>query len=74
MRHEMLNFVTSTQDYVTTQVLDLSWSEFESELSDPDKVFSVDSLYDAHQRYIKKALFRYLPFAVNTVCFLAPSL
>ncbi len=75
----MLNFVISTQDYVTSQVgnlnavgigmallkqvsrwqvLDVSWLEFESDLSDADKVFSLDTLYTAHQRYIKKAVFR----------------
>ncbi len=56
MRHEMLNFVTAMQIYVTTQVLEVSWEEFQKEIS--DKVTSVDSLHDAHAKYVNKALFR----------------
>ncbi|XP_059096465.1 gamma-tubulin complex component 6-like isoform X2 [Tigriopus californicus] len=56
MRHEMLNFVTITQDYVTTQVLDVSWGEFEKAIR--EQVKSLDSLYDAHMKYLNKILFR----------------
>ncbi len=37
----------------------MSWSEFESELNNGEKVYSLDTLYEAHQRYLKKALFRF---------------
>ena len=56
MRHDMLNFVNVTQDYVKTQVLDVSWAEFERDIQ--DKVNSLDSLYEAHMRYLTKALKR----------------
>lgn len=58
MRHEMSNFVTTVQDYVTNQVLDVTWGEFESEVADGRRVASVDSLHEAHSRYLRKALFR----------------
>ena len=56
MRHEMLNFVTVTQNYVTTQVLDVTWAEFMTELT--EKVRSLDGLYDSHMKYLQKAFFR----------------
>eukprot|EP00095_Tigriopus_kingsejongensis_P012337 maker-scaffold198_size266703-snap-gene-0.22 protein:Tk12337 transcript:maker-scaffold198_size266703-snap-gene-0.22-mRNA-1 annotation:"gamma-tubulin complex component 6" len=56
MRHEMLNFVTITQDYVTTQVLDVSWEEFGNSIR--DQVKSMDSLHEAHMKYLNKILFR----------------
>ena len=56
MRHSMLNFVSATRDYVTGQVLDVSWKEFTDRLG--DDVDSVDALYDAHNAYIAKAMFR----------------
>lgn len=56
MRHDMLNFVNVTHAYVTTQVLEVTWDEFERDLR--EKVDSVDSLYEAHAKYINKALFR----------------
>jgi gamma-tubulin complex component 6 len=56
MRHDMLNFITVTQNYVKTMVLDVTWEEFQKELE--EKVTSVDSLYSAHVRYLNKALFR----------------
>lgn len=56
MRYEMLNFVTVTQNYVTTQVLDVTWNEFMAAIN--EKVFSVDSLYSAHGKYLHMAMFR----------------
>ncbi len=46
MRHDMLNFVTVTQNYVKNMVLDVTWEEFQTELE--ERVKCVDSLYDAH--------------------------
>ena len=56
MRHEMLNFVTITLDYVTTQVLGVSWTEFERNLR--EKVDSLEGLYEAHMKYLNKIIFR----------------
>ena len=60
MRHAMLNFVAATRDYVAGQVLDVSWKEFTDALE--DAVDSVDALYEAHNAYVAKAVFRYILF------------
>ena len=56
MRHDMLNFVTITQNYITRQVLDVTWSEFMTEIA--ENVHSVDSLYSGHMKYLNRAMFR----------------
>lgn len=56
MHHDMLNFINGIQAYVKCQVLNLSWVEFQHELV--EKVTSVDSLFDAHLRYINRAMKR----------------
>ncbi|XP_040564323.1 gamma-tubulin complex component 6 [Lepeophtheirus salmonis] len=58
MRNEMLNFITVAQGYISTQVLDLCWQEFQEDLE--NKVKSLDELYEAHEKYLNKALFRCL--------------
>ncbi|CAB4062096.1 TUBGCP6 [Lepeophtheirus salmonis] len=58
MRNEMLNFITVAQGYISTQVLDLCWQEFQEDLE--NKVKSLDELYEAHEKYLNKALFRFL--------------
>ena len=35
---------------IPPQVLDVTWEEFQAEIANPEKVFSVDSLYEAHIR------------------------
>ena len=57
IRHEMLNFVRNLHAYVATQVLEVSWLEFQENLN--NKVTSLDELIEVHNKYINKALFRY---------------
>jgi len=58
IRHEMLNFVRNLHSYVTAQVLEVSWMEFQDNLC--RKVTNVDDLIMFHNKYINRVLFRCL--------------
>jgi len=58
MRHEMLNFLRNLHSYVTAQVLEVSWMEFQSNLT--LKVSCLDELISYHVKYINRILFRCL--------------
>ena len=58
MRHEMLNFLRNLRDYVASQILEISWLEFQDNLL--HKVTCLDDLIAVHEKYLKRALFRCL--------------
>jgi len=58
IRHEMLNFVRNLHSYVSTQVLEVSWMEFQENLT--NKVSSLDDLINYHTKYLNRVLFRCL--------------
>jgi len=58
MRHEMLNFVRNLHSYVTSQVLEVSWIEFQENLH--NKVTNLDELILWHNKYMNRVLFRCL--------------
>ncbi|XP_005101891.1 gamma-tubulin complex component 6 [Aplysia californica] len=57
-RQEMEHFVKMMQGYITTQVIHVSWQEFQSDLAQP--IAGLDQLHQIHQNYINKALSRCL--------------
>ena len=58
MRHEMMHFIRNLNDYVTSQVLEISWREFQDNLM--TKVTCLDDLITMHEKYLNRALFRCL--------------
>ena len=58
MRHEMMNFLRNLHAYVSCQVLEVSWLEFQDNLS--LKVTCLDDLISLHEKYLQRALFRCL--------------
>ena len=56
MRHEMLVFVSSVQNYVKNQALDHCWAEFEAELAE---IGDIDAIFEAHSKFVNKVIFRY---------------
>ena len=58
MRHEMLNFLRNLRDYVASQILEISWLEFQDNLL--HKVTCLDDLITVHERYLNGVLFRCL--------------
>ena len=58
MRHEMMHFMRNLQDYVASQVLEISWLEFQDNLL--HKVKCVDDLIVMHEKYLNRAIFRCL--------------
>ncbi|XP_013775974.1 gamma-tubulin complex component 6-like isoform X2 [Limulus polyphemus] len=57
-RHEMQHFARVMQSYLASQVLQLTWHEFQLALK--QKVHSLDDLREAHVAYLQKACFRCL--------------
>lgn len=57
-RHELQHFSSVMHSYITNQLFNLSWQEFEHELQ--HKVHGVDELIHAHQCFIERAIFRCL--------------
>jgi len=57
MRHEMMHFMRNLHDYVASQVLEISWMEFQENLN---KVSCLDDLIMMHEKYLNRALFRCL--------------
>jgi len=58
MRHEMMNFLRNLHAYVSCQVLEVSWLEFQDNLT--NKVTCLDDLISLHEKYLQRALFRCL--------------
>lgn len=58
MRHEMLNFLRNLRDYVASQILEISWLEFQDNLM--HRVTCLDDLIKVHEKYLNRALFRCL--------------
>ena len=58
MRHEMMHFIRNLHDYVTSQVLEISWQEFQDNLL--NKVTCLDDLIATHEKYLNRAIFRCL--------------
>ena len=58
MRHEMMHFIRNLHDYVTSQVLEISWLEFQDNLL--NKAKCLDDLIAIHEKYLNRALFRCL--------------
>ena len=58
MRHEMLNFLRNLRDYVASQILEISWLEFQDNLL--HRVTCLDDLITVHEKYLNRALFRCL--------------
>merc|ERR1719384_2353390 len=54
----MLNFLRNLRDYVASQVLEISWQEFQDNLL--NKVTCLDDLIAIHEKYLNRALFRCL--------------
>ncbi|KAH9507222.1 Gamma-tubulin complex component 6 [Bulinus truncatus] len=57
-RQEMQHFVKMMQGYITSQVIHVSWQEFQADLSQP--INGLDQLCALHKRYVNRALFRCL--------------
>ncbi|XP_061418726.1 gamma-tubulin complex component 6 isoform X2 [Lethenteron reissneri] len=54
-RHEMQHFVKVIQGYIMTQILHVSWSEFQANLK---TVKNLDDLHRIHAEYLNTAIFR----------------
>ncbi|GFN97087.1 gamma-tubulin complex component [Plakobranchus ocellatus] len=53
-RQEMEHFVKAMQGYITSQVIHVSWQEFQTKLAQPAE--GLDQLRTRHQRYVDKAI------------------
>ncbi|RUS78668.1 hypothetical protein EGW08_013556 [Elysia chlorotica] len=53
-RQEMEHFVKAMQGYITSQVIHVSWQEFQTELAQP--IAGLSQLQTRHQRYVDKAV------------------
>ncbi|GFR77494.1 gamma-tubulin complex component 6 [Elysia marginata] len=53
-RQEMEHFVKAMQGYITSQVIHVSWQEFQAELAQP--IAGLSQLQARHQRYVDKAV------------------
>jgi len=58
MRHEMINFLSNLHAYISCQVLEITWLEFQENLA--NKVTCLDNLIEVHEKFISKAVFRCL--------------
>ena len=58
MRHEMMHFIRNLHDYVASQVLEISWQEFQDNLL--HRVTCLDQLVATHEKYLNRAIFRCL--------------
>lgn len=56
-RHEMQHFVHNLEGYLSNQILNVTWSEFQEGLLN---VRSLDNLHNQHTDYLRKAIFRSL--------------
>lgn len=56
-RHEMQHFVHNLESYLSNQILNVTWSEFQEGLLN---VTSLDDLHNQHAEYLRKAIFRSL--------------
>ncbi|XP_022783914.1 gamma-tubulin complex component 6-like [Stylophora pistillata] len=56
-RHEMQHFVHNLEGYLSNQILNVTWSEFQEGLLN---VRSLDDLHNQHSDYLRKAIFRSL--------------
>ena len=54
----MMHFMRNLHDYVASQVLEISWLEFQDNLL--NKVTCLDELIMMHEKYLNRALFRCL--------------
>jgi hypothetical protein len=54
----MQQFFKVLQGYLTTQLMHISWHEFQQQLH--DAVHSVDDLRTAHDSYLDSCLFKYV--------------
>eukprot|EP00117_Sycon_ciliatum_P049471 scpid60207/ scgid2446/ Gamma-tubulin complex component 6 len=55
-RHEMQHFVQSVEGYLSDQVIQVSWKEFQVDLA--EEAFDLDRLIHCHSEYLRKLLFR----------------
>jgi hypothetical protein len=55
MRQEMYHFVVTLQNYLTNQISDVSWNEFQHNLT---KVESFEDVIDVHTKYIDAVITR----------------
>jgi hypothetical protein len=62
----MQQFFKVLQGYLTTQLMHISWHEFQQQLH--DAIHSVDDLRAAHDSYLDSCLFKYV-FALTTELF-----
>jgi hypothetical protein len=56
-RQEMQLVVKVMQEYISHQIVDVTWQEFQNALS--KHVHNVDELHQEHNKYLDNALFRY---------------
>ncbi|WAR25208.1 GCP6-like protein [Mya arenaria] len=57
-RQEMQLFVKVMQEYISHQIVDVTWQEFQTALA--SEIRSLDDLHEAHNTYLNNALFRCL--------------
>ncbi|XP_074657385.1 gamma-tubulin complex component 6-like [Tubulanus polymorphus] len=57
-RHEMDHFVHTMQGYLSTQVIHVTWKQFQEDLD--NNVQNLDDLHERHSEYLNKAIFRCL--------------
>ena len=55
-RQEMQHFVKVMQSYISHQIVDVTWQEFQQALS--KDVHNLDDLHDIHCQYLDNAIFR----------------
>ena len=55
-RHEMQHFAKVIEEYIASQVIDVSWHEFQSNLG--TQINSFDDLIQCHADYLKRCLAR----------------
>ena len=53
--HEMQHYLSAIQNYISNQVINLSWEEFQKRL---DAVKTIDELLQAHMDYLRSAMTR----------------
>uniref|UniRef100_A0A8C6Q744 Tubulin gamma complex component 6 n=1 Tax=Nothobranchius furzeri TaxID=105023 RepID=A0A8C6Q744_NOTFU len=54
-RHEMQHFVKVIQGYITSQILQVSWTEFTAKLATAN---DLDAIHRTHADYLNRAIFR----------------
>ena len=56
IRHRMLNYITIIKTYIRNQIVVACWQEFQNDLK--HNVSCLDTLWNAHSKYINKLLSR----------------